>query len=274
VSARLRPILVVSLGLALLPAVAIGRDPHAPAGASDNWLPCDAWVMFHWLPYDEGRLYSLLRMSRTSVRAWLRDDNHHTLGQLFARRGLTVQRAARSLVAPFSRRTTPVRLRVLRSHAVDSLTQGHLAQHLLFHYYHQPLVGSRAQEIFGVSPRAYRRMRLGGLSPADIGRAHGRSPHEIAAHALRLFSYAARAGIRSGQTSRAQASEFLRIQRRGLRYWLGSRINKPGAGTDLPPKGADHVAMLCFLLRGDGGVRGTGGGGAQSEAKHPTRVAR
>jgi hypothetical protein len=244
--------LVGVLALALPPAAG-ARDSHAPHSAGDNWLPCDAWVMFHWLPYDEARLYSRLGMSRDSVRAWLRDDNHHTLGQLFARRGLTVRQAADQLVAPASGTVAADRLRVLRNHAVDSLTQGHLAQHVLFHYFHQPLIGSRAARIFGVTPATYRTLRLRGVSPAQIGAAHGRRRGQITYRALRLLTYAAHAGIRSGQTSAAQANEFLQTQRHGLHHWLHSRINKPGAGADWQPKAADHMALLCFLLRGDTG---------------------
>jgi hypothetical protein len=241
--------LFVVLGLALVPAAG-ARDSHAPDSAGDNWLPCDAWVMFHWLPYDEARLYSLLGLSRERVRRWLRDDDHHTLGQLFARRGLTVRQAAGQLVAPASGRVTASHLRVLRNHAVDSLTQGHLAQHVLFHYFHQPLIGSRADRIFGVTPATYRKLRLRGMSPAEIGGAHGRRRGQITYRALRLLTYATHAGIRSGQTSPAQANEYLRTQRRGLHHWLDSHINKPGAGADWQPKAADHMALLCFLLRG------------------------
>jgi hypothetical protein len=252
VPARVLAILVLSLSLAL-PSVAAGRDSHAPSAASDNWLPCDAWVMFHWLPYEEVRLYALLGMSPASVRAWLRDDDHHTLGQLFKRSGRTVMQAADQLVAPAYGRVSAARFRMLRNHTVDTLTQGHLAQHVLFHYFHQPLIGSRAARIFGVTPAAYRKLRLRGRSPAEIGRAHGRRRGQITYRALRLLTYAAHAGIRSRQTSRAQADEFLRTQRRGLHHWLDSHISKPGAGADWQPKSADHMAMLCFLLRGDTG---------------------
>src|SRR4051812_17571646 len=153
-------VVVILLGL---PAAAAARDSHAPAGGSDNWLPCDAWVMFHWLPFDEAKLYALLGKSREDVRAWLRDDNHHTLAQLAARRGLTMREAAAALA---------LNAGVLRNHTVDALTQGHLAQHVLFHYFHQPLIASRAASVFGVSPVEFRRLRLHGTSPAEIGRAH------------------------------------------------------------------------------------------------------
>jgi hypothetical protein len=245
--------LVSSVALLAPAGAANARDTHAPGGASDNWLPCDAWVMFHWLPYDEARLYSLLGMQRSSVQAWLRDDNHHTLGQLFARRGMTIRQAAAQLIAPEVAGAPAARARMLRNHTIDTLTQGHLAQHVLFHYFHQPLVGSRAARIFGVTPAAYRKLRLRGMSPSGIGRAHGRRRGQITYRALRVLTYAAHAGIRSGQTTRPEAEAFLATQRRGLHHWLDSHIRKPGAGGDWAPKGVGHMSMLCFLLRGDTG---------------------
>jgi hypothetical protein len=199
--------------------------------------------MFHWLPFDERRLYRELGMTRDEVRAWLRDDNHHTLAQLFRRRGLSV-RAAAARLAPAG---------VLRNHTVDALTQGHLAQHVLFHYFHQPLIASRAASVVGVSPVRFRRLRLQGRSPAEIGRAHGRTRGQITYRAYRLLRYAARAGVRSGETSPAQAHTFLATQHRGLRHWLDSHIEKPGAGRAWFPKHVSHMEMLCFLLRGDTG---------------------
>ena len=226
-----------------LPAGAAARDSHAPDGASTNWLPCDAWVMFHWLPFDEPTLYALLGKSRDQVRDWLRDDDHHTLAQLFARRGMTVRQAAARL-APKG---------VLRNHTMDALTQGHLAQHVLFHYFHQPLIASRAARVFGVSPAAYRRLRLQGKSPAEIGRPYGRTRGQIAYRAYHLLVHAAHAGTRSGQTSAAQADAFVATQHRGLRHWLNSHIRKPGAGGKWQPKNPSQMALLCFLLRGDTG---------------------
>lgn len=234
---------VAALFLLATAGDAPARDSHAPSGASDNWLPCDAWVMFHWAPFDEATLYDLLDMSPDDVRAWLRDDDHHTLGQLFATRGLSVREAAAAL-APKG---------VRRNHTVDAVTQGHLAQHLLFHYFHQPLIASRAAGIVGVSPVHFRRTRLRGASPAEIGGAHGRTRGQISYRAYRVLAEAAHAGVRAGETSRRQARAFLRIQRHGLHHWLDSHIRKPGAGRAWFPKRVSHEEMLCFLLRGDTG---------------------
>ena len=42
--------------LAIAPAGA--KDSHAPPAANDRWLPCEPWVMYHWLPFSERRLYA------------------------------------------------------------------------------------------------------------------------------------------------------------------------------------------------------------------------
>jgi hypothetical protein len=246
------PAALAAAALALaLAAPGSARDSHAPPDASNNWLPCDAWVMFHWLPYDTGRLYSLLHTDEVHVRRWLRDDDHHTLDQLFAKRGISVREAADKLVAPRKRRVSAAQFSVLRNRAVDTLTQGHLAQHVLFHYFHQPAIAIEAQRIFGVSPIKFRSLRLQGNSPAQIAAAHGRTAESVAAAARAILVRTAAKGVAEDETARSQARRFLHVQLRGLRHWLHSTIDKRGYGRMWKPKAApSRAAMLCFLLRG------------------------
>ena len=74
--------------LALLPAAAVAKsnDSLAPPDAPPHWLPPEAWVYNHWIPYDEGRLYRLLHITRDRLWLQLRDD-HRNVAQLAARRG-------------------------------------------------------------------------------------------------------------------------------------------------------------------------------------------
>src|SRR5258705_8968865 len=120
----------VSAGIGVAPAAA--RDSHAPAGASNYWLPCQAWVESHWLPYSEQRLLRVLGVSRPQLRAWVRDDDHHCLRQLAAKRGLTLTAAITRLVSPWRGRVSRARYVELARRARDTLTQRHLAQHVLF----------------------------------------------------------------------------------------------------------------------------------------------
>src|SRR4051812_4593641 len=61
------------------PAIAAQKaavDPEARVTAPAHWLPPEDWVYNHWLPYDEGRLYALLGVSRGAIWRQLRDDRH------------------------------------------------------------------------------------------------------------------------------------------------------------------------------------------------------
>src|SRR3954451_24601885 len=75
-------------------------DSLAPPGAPAHWLPPEDWVYNHWLPYDEGRLYALLGVTRGDVWRQLRDD-HHTLAELAKAHGWpSPESLAAALVAP------------------------------------------------------------------------------------------------------------------------------------------------------------------------------
>ena len=81
-------------------------DPDAPPDSPPHWLPGEAWVSNHWLPYDETRLYRLLRIKRSDVWQQLRDDRHN-LGQLGAPPRLEPERLAAALVAPWRGHVPP-----------------------------------------------------------------------------------------------------------------------------------------------------------------------
>src|SRR5215204_2829798 len=68
-------------GAAGAPIVTRSADSDAPASAPAHWLPPEAWVYNHWLPYDETRLYRLLGITRVGLWEQLRDDRR-TLAQL------------------------------------------------------------------------------------------------------------------------------------------------------------------------------------------------
>src|SRR5215207_5936004 len=118
-------VLAVLLGVLVVPAAA-----QAP-------LPAKQWVMQHWLPYDEQRLYALLGVDRGVIWRQLRDDTRN-LAQLAEERGWEPRALARELVAPWrSELRDPARLALLERRALLTLTQGHMAQHMFFHSLHQ-----------------------------------------------------------------------------------------------------------------------------------------
>src|SRR3954471_3682349 len=210
--------------------------PNAPA----HWLPPEAWVYNHWLPYDETRLYALLGITRVGLWEQLRDD-HRTLAQLAARHGWPdPRRLAAALTAPEAASVGSARARVLRERALRTITQGHLAQHLFFHSLHQFGIASEAPAIFGVSDIDFRRLRRAELSPLAIARLHDRSPGEVEARAIAVLRERARTGVRGRAIPKAQADRLLRRQLSQLPRWLDqARYNGPpptyrGALVDVP----------------------------------------
>jgi Tol biopolymer transport system component/plastocyanin len=234
--------LLILAVLVLLPAGAEAKsnDSLAPPDAPPHWLPPEAWVYNHWLPYDEGRLYRLLHITREQLWQQLRDD-HRNVAQLARRRGWgEPPRLATALVAPWRGRVSEARLTILRARAVRTITQGHLAQHLFFHSLHQFAIPSRAPQIFGVSDAAFRDVRRTlELSPLTIARLHGRSPARVEALSVAALRERARAGVAGHAFSARQARILLRRQITQLPRWLGqARYNGP-------PK--THLGQLVAL---------------------------
>jgi WD40 repeat protein len=217
--------------LALLPAAAAAKsnDSDAPSDAPPHWLPPEAWVYNHWIPYDEGRLYSLLHVTRQQLWQQLRDD-HRNIAQLAARHGWrNPAQLADALVAPWRGHVGRARLAVLRGRAVRTLTQGHLSQHLFFHSLHQFAIPSRAPRIFGMSDAAFRDVRRTlELSPLTTARLHGRSPARVEALSVAALRERARAGVAGHAITARQARILLRRQITQLPRWLGqARYNGP-----------------------------------------------
>jgi hypothetical protein len=237
----LRPLLLV-LTLAVLAAVpgpASATDTHAPHGARGDWLPADEWVMSQWLPYDEATLDHLLHTNRDELATWL--DDRHTLGQLARRRGLRSQRAlARRLVAARGGHLSPARRRTLERRALDTLTQAHLARHVLFHIYHSPAIASAARRVFGMSPARYRTLRDTGLSPRRIAAAGGRSPAQLRAALLALFRERGARAVRIGAMSARQA-RTLYAEQAGT---VDAFIARPYRTTN---QQRDYAALVCHL---------------------------
>jgi Tol biopolymer transport system component/plastocyanin len=215
-------------GAAGKPIVTRSPDSDAPASAPAHWLPPEAWVYNHWLPYDETRLYRLLGITRVGLWEQLRDDRR-TLAQLAARHGWPdPRRLADALVAPEAARLAPGRAATLRERALRTITQGHLAQHLFFNSLHQFGIASEAPEIFGVTDMEFRRLRRAELSPLQIARLHGRSPGEVEARSIAVLRERAETGVRGGATPRAQAERLLSRQISQLPRWLDqARYNGP-----------------------------------------------
>jgi Tol biopolymer transport system component len=226
---RVPPLILAVLAMFPAAAAAKSNDSDAPPDAPPHWLPPEAWVYNHWIPYDEGRLYRMLHITREQLWVQLRDD-HRNVAQLAARHGWRDPgRLAGALVAPWRGHVGAARLAVLRGRALRTITQGHLSQHLFFHSLHQFAIPSRAPQIFGMSDAAFRDVRRTlELSPLTIARLHGRSPARVEALSVAALRERARAGVAGHAITARQARILLRRQITQLPRWLGqARYNGP-----------------------------------------------
>ena len=219
-----RPIIALAVVLAFLAAPAAAHDSEAPRGAEHRWLPSERWVQKHWLPYDESRLYELLRVDTRQVFEWLSND-HRTLAQLARRRRVSTHTLAKRLLEPRRASLSVREYRVLRERAQRTLTQGHLAQHVFFHVFHGAHLNGHEdghiEHLFGVDRHEYRRLRQHRrMSPYAIARRHGRSTATVREHVIRALHAEARLGVRVGAMSAAQRERLLARQLRVVDCWL------------------------------------------------------
>ncbi|MDX6707620.1 MAG: hypothetical protein QOI48_3466 [Solirubrobacteraceae bacterium] len=228
---------VAALGL---PAPAAAQDSAAPDGADPSWLPNEEWVNMLWLPFDEQRLERVLGRTRGEIFRWTRIDASNTLAQLGRRRGMSPDEVASRLVAPRKSKLSASTYREVRAHAKRIVTQGHMAQHFLFHALHQTAISGQARTIFGVHDRRqFFELRRSEISPLGIGELNGRTRVQMRRAAARALRDAATRGVNRGLMTALQRRITLERQLRQLPRWLGqSRYNGPTAGVnrpDLPP---------------------------------------
>ncbi len=235
---RLLALAVVVVGLSAPPALAQRQAPakpqtqsldsEAPPGSPPHWLPNEPWVMQHWLPYDEQRLYALLGVTRGDVWRWLRDDTR-TLADLARVRGWEPAALARELVKPWrGHLREPARLGLLESRALRTLTQGHLSQHLLFHSLHQNAIPDNAPAIFGSSTVQFRYLRRSELSPLMICRLNGLSRAHAQSTAVQTLTAMEERGVAGQAMPAAQGARLLARQVRQVPRWLAqTRYNGP-----------------------------------------------
>src|SRR3954452_14035622 len=224
---------------AAFPVAALATDSHAPHGARGDWLPSDEWVMSQWLPYGEATLAHLLRTDRAKLAAWL--DDRRTLGQLARRRGFHDTRAlAHRLVAARGGHLSAARRRTLERRALDTLTQAHLARHVLFHIYHSPVVAAAAHRLLGLSAARYKQLRNRGLSPRRIAAAGARTQAQLRASLLALFAERGDRAVRIGAVSRRQARTLLAEQRGTVDAFM----IRPYRTTN---QQRDYATLVCHL---------------------------
>ena len=179
----------------------------------------------HWIPFEEPELAAALGTDAAGIRRHLTDDSHR-LATLARKRGWQLKPLARHLTRRFDDRVSRQRLAALRWRTERMLTQGHLAQHVLFHTFHAPGVSARAQTLFGITPQAFGAARQAGLSPDEIARRQGRDPATARAGVLARLRAEADRGVHTRSQSRAQARRMLSRQRNSLGCWMASPLPK------------------------------------------------
>jgi hypothetical protein len=202
-----------AVGIASLVVVAPAHahDSLAPPGAPHAWLPAhEPWVMQHWVPFDEAVLHDALDIDNRALERWLRDD-HRTIAQLARqRKNLSADSLADRLLAPRKGSVDRRRFAQLRDRTIRMLTQGHLAQHVLFHYFHGTGALGNTQRIFGLDRSTYMRLRLDRATPIQIGRRGGRAPAQVDRGMRRLLRRERDRGVRDGSQTATQGAHMLR----------------------------------------------------------------
>ncbi|MGH2959373.1 MAG: hypothetical protein ACRDKE_07190 [Solirubrobacterales bacterium] len=220
--------------------VAHARDSEAPKRAGDRWLPCEPWVMYHWLPFDSRALYAETGISRKEWHDYIApDDDSHSLGQLVEKHGKDPDAVVQKLMQRWNGRVSAPKLTELTRRANALMTQGHLAQHVFFHYFHHPMLGIRARWVFNVSPGDYHAARMAGFTPREIARHGGKPVSRAVRRALVVLREIQDEAVASGQTTRAQARQFLIEQRKWVPRWLNQSVRPRGKPF---PKGSPSPA--------------------------------
>lgn len=242
--------MAVVVGALVVVATAQAADPDAPPGASAIWLPQVPWVMQHYMPYDETKLFADLDLSRNQVLQWLTAHHDHApLADLARARGYTVNRLAAQLVGPRTPGQSPAMHQQLIERARLTLTQPHLAHHLLGHLMHEWAVLRTLPALMHYSSlQPIERLRASGLSFAAIAQWNGVSGRSLRAEMLRVLTATARAGLRSGQETAAQERFWLGEQRAILPRWLSQLPHRAAGLGDPTDVGSDAVSLLCHLL--------------------------
>jgi hypothetical protein len=187
-----------------------------------------------WLQYDEARLYELVHTDRAEVDAWL--DDHRTLGQLARKRGWSSQRRlAHALVAPRLHSVRPAMRPVLERRALETLTQGHLSNHVIFHVFHTPAIADHARTIFGLRPSTFRHLRDSGLSPTTIAQRGGRTRAGAQARLAKLLKARGARAVKLGAMSATQAKALYAEQMASLPAFMAHTYRTP----------SQQVSFLC-----------------------------
>lgn len=215
-------VVVALIAFGMAAQTARAADPDAPAGAPPTWLPHQPWVMDHWLPYAETTLYRTLGMSRDQVLQWLKaHDDHASLLELARQRGVPTTGLAARLVGRRQPGVSRAQYRLLLAHAQTTLTQPHLAHHMLGHLMHVLPLLKAMPAIFGYQGlNQVIVLRDQGMSYWQIGSRRGVTEAALWRRIMKVLTATDHQGLKLGQMPIPQASSWLARQRDNLTRWL------------------------------------------------------
>jgi hypothetical protein len=218
-------------------------DSAAPAGARPDWLPNETWVMERWMPFDEAQLTRVVGLNPDGV--WLRINTGKTLDQIAAEQGVPLRGLATRLLANRRHAVSAGRYRVLHRRTARMLTQQHLAEHMLWHVFHQTSVLRKAAPTLGLSQNELvRRYFLQHQSIAAIATASGMSLNELRRRALAAAAASYARGVRGGAMSAAEA----RVLRGRDRHVVDAWLRFQGLGGAAQARAAARTpGLLCHL---------------------------
>lgn len=240
-------VVAVSSMFSVFAAEAQSKDSLAPKTAGDRWLPCEPWVMYHWNPLDMPKFYERTGIRQTELYRWMRDDDHHTFAGVLESQGLDPEKViADSLATTVA--TTPRMRATLKARAERLLTQGHLAQHVFFHWFHNPSIRQHSRAIYSMAPWDYARARRMGFTPAQIGSIHnGFSRKETANRIVEAMMRDEQRGVRAHQTTASQAAHYRERIVKLADTWLDQRYRKPKQSGPLPHPLNHHDSHLSSV---------------------------
>ncbi len=209
--------------------------------------------MFHWIPFDQSKLWATTGIKPLEFRHWINDDDNHTLALLIEKHGKDPDAVSRELMAPWKGKVSAAQLAELSRRTGELMTQGHLAQHVFFHYFHDPILAIDSAWIFKTPPGDYHRARLEGYSPSEIAIRAGVPVKQAVRRAMAVMRRTQDEAVRSGQTSRSQAEAFLRQQNVWINFWLTQKLyahRRSSYPAGNAPAGGSRLRQACTYLAG------------------------
>jgi hypothetical protein len=206
---------------ASLPAgpLAAAHDAPMPPGLRHGLLPNERWVMQHWAPFDEQTLADGLGMRLPQVEAFLYND-HHTLAQLAAARGIDFETLAGQLAA-WTTFVLAADNEVVKQRIRLTLVSGHLAQHVLFHVFHGEDLSPALKQATKLPAARFAKLRNDRWSYRRLIARAGGNPAAAIARVAAQIRRRQQAGLNSGQTPQEQGNRLVARQLRRLPCWFG-----------------------------------------------------